>query len=368
MNKYKNQQMMTALMLIVICIIACTQQKKTAAQTKNNSAWINTPIPPEYQNYKPLNSRYEDENYQTILFASSEDYAAPSPIRIYWSVNDQVLVSVCRDQKEPEPGFHYYKLNKSGDVLDTLYVPFEGGGQTGIIGPYAVHVSYKEDYYYTTWPLNGDLTHKKIEILNGDLSWPAEKLEKVYQEIVRNGQYTFNEAIEKPGINDNEPGFSLNRIFFMENGRYKVLYKKMKAYATAPEFSKLYQVNPAFYSTSDDQPQESLNNFQLKHFQQVEQLKYEHSIGGGSPSFSKKGWAGRAFFDLPIHQDTLRIMQEQLIVETKNPADPNTRYYRSNGEGAAVSPFNLNLFTDPRLNFAIYSSNARQLYLIKPKK
>ncbi|RAJ22384.1 hypothetical protein LY11_04849 [Pedobacter cryoconitis] len=114
-------------------IMACGQGKKKPGNAANESSiWTDTKIPEEFKDYKVLNSNYENDNYETILFAKSNDYMAPSPIRVSWSVNDQVILSVCRSQEEPEPGYHHYKLNKSGEVLDSLYVPFKGGGLIGL--------------------------------------------------------------------------------------------------------------------------------------------------------------------------------------------------------------------------------------------
>jgi len=358
----------SAVVAIATTLLACRSGKKNIEGNSNNeqAIWAETPIPKAFEHYKTLNSKYEDEKYETILFVESHDYMAPSPIRMYWTINDQAVVCVTRDFKEPEPGYHYYKLDVSGNVLHTLYVPYTGDRKVGLIGPYALHISSKEDYFYTTWPLNGDTTRQSIEILNRDLSWSADKLAQTYEAILRTGKYAFNEPVGQLG--NGEPDFSLNRIFFFEDGKYKVLYKKMKGHASVPDFKKLYRAEDEFYNASDDQSLKFIQNFQLKHFQQVEKLSYEHSIGGGSPSFSAKGWAGRAFFDLPLNKDTLKVRYDEIIVETATSGDDQTRYYRSNGNGSSVSPLNINLFTDPRLNYAVYSVNARQLYLIKPKK
>lgn len=372
MNQSKNKQMIIIIIALIIVtatgIMACGQEdKKQSGSSKSHSVWTDTKIPEEFKDYKVLNSGYETDKYETVLIAESKDYMSPSPIRIRWSVNEQVILSIYRSQEEPEPGPHYYKLSRSGEVLDSLYAADRlKDGVTDLYGPYALHVTHKEDYYYTTWPLNGNHQRKSIEILNRKLSWPPEKLEKVYQEIVRNGQYAFNRPIGQPG--DGEPDWSLNRIFFVENGKYKVLYKKMKQYKAVPEIIENFWSIEEFYRTSDDQSPDFTQNFKLKHFQPIQKLSYEHSIGGGSPSFSRSGWAGRAFFELPIKRETLKIRKDGIIIETGTSDDAKARYYLSNGEGESVSPFNLNLYTDSRLGFAIYSTGARFVYLIKPKK
>ncbi|RAJ22383.1 hypothetical protein [Pedobacter cryoconitis] len=142
----------------------------------------------------------------------------------------------------------------------------------------------------------------------------------------------------------------------------------MKQYAKVPEFKGMATLSDEFYYTSDDQNPKFAQNFKLKYFQQVEKLSYDHSIGGGSPSYSTTGWAGRVFFDLPINKGILKLRYDGIIKETGTSGDNKTRYYRSHGEGASVSPFNLNLYTNSRLDFAIYSTSSRYIYLIKPKK
>lgn len=56
-----------------------------------------------------------------------------------------------------------------------------------------------------------------------------------------------------------------------------------------------------------------------------------------------------------------------LIVEEAKSAIPQTRYYLSNGKNQSVSPFNLNIYTDPVLKFALYSTSKYVVYAIRKK-
>lgn len=77
---------------------------------------------------------------------------------------------------------------------------------------------------------------------------------------------------------------------------------------------------------------------------------------------------GTGYFDIPLLNDTLKVKKSNLIVEEATPADPKTRYYLSNGKKESVSPFHINVYTNPVLNFAIYSTSKHTVYTIRKKQ
>jgi len=365
MHHHKERKMpvtLVILSLLVICGIAACNW--SGGDDRLKKAFETTAIPQQYADYQVLDTNTGMKDYTTVLLAKSGDYMAPSPIRMHWLVNDQPMLAVYRDQEEPEPGYHYYKLDEQGHPKDSLYVSSAKSLQVGFMGPYALHISDRE-YYYTTWPLDGSHTKIPMITLNKDLDWTPEKLDKMYQEVVRNGQYAFNEPIY---LNPDE---RLHRIFFMKEGKYYVLFKSDKGSAnsrTLPEFNALRTADNEFYSTKDHPQPLDVPHFRLRHFQKVYEMKYRHSIGGGSPSFATKGWVGRAFFDINVKNKTIKIRKDNVIIETGTSGDEQMRYYLSNGIDVSVSQFYLNVFTDSRLGYALVSSNARELYLIRPKQ
>ncbi|WP_131539871.1 hypothetical protein [Pedobacter nototheniae] len=322
-------------------------------------------LPEEYKAYKYFSANFETEKYETILLFKSENYSAPRPIRLYNSINNQVIAAIDRDEKEFEPGKYYYKLDFLGNKIDSLYAPRVWANRdVGFFGEYFVNVTDEKNYFYTTWPLNGDTTHKIINIINKDLSWSIDKVEDFYNDITADAKFIFYDGDEK--TDEKNGKWQLNKVFYFKDKKWSVLYRKMKTYTYLDP--KVYSSINEFYYTSDDPENndaENQKNYQIKYFDKKEYISYEHSIGGGSPSFSKRGWVGTLYFDFIFNGDQLKLKQDGIIVETEKNGE--NYYYRSHGEGESVSPFKLNIYTNKTFKFALFSKNLYSLYIVKAK-
>jgi len=322
---------------------------------------------PEFSKYAVLKTDFKSDDFEVILLSQTLNYGSPNPIRIFNSVNGNVILEESRDEKAEEHGYHYYKLDKNANKIDSIYVPLSGLHRTGFIDNFMVRTNIKGDSEYTTWPLNGDKSFKKIPVINGDLSWSAEKVAQQDQEIVSKADYYFydvnyiNETDDKIWI--------LIKLFHCVKGKWKVLHSRSdEKYVRLDEREKLNRYREDFFRSSDDSFPNAVKNFTLKHYHKEQKLKYEHSIGGGSQSHAVKGWVGTGYFDIPLLQDTLKVKKSNLIIEEPTPAIPGTRYYLSNGKDQSVSPFHFNIYTNPALNFAIYSTSKYQVYAIRKKE
>lgn len=316
--------------------------------------------------YSTLNADFSSDNFEVILLSEVLNYGIPHPIRLFYSVNKQVILEESRDENSGQFGYHYFKLDENAKVVDSIYVPLAGGHRTGFINEYMVHTNSNGDSDYTTWPLDGDKTPKKIAVVNGDLSWPDAKVAQQEDELIQKSDYYFYDVNYQP-VTDGE-GWSLQKLFYCLAGKWQVLYRRFDETIHLDERDKLNRYRQNFFLSSDDEMPNAIQNFSLKGYQKEEKLKYDHSIGGGSQSFSVKGWIGTGYFDIPLLDDTLKVKRPNLIVEEGTPGNPQKRYYLSNGKDQSVSPFHLNIFTDPGLTFALYSTGKYRVYAIRKKQ
>nr|WP_121272094.1 hypothetical protein [Pedobacter schmidteae] len=339
----------------------------TVVGLQNCKAPNDATLPQELNQYALLDAKFASDKYELVLLAECENYGIPHPIRLFYSVKDQVLLEVSRDEHSSKEGYHYYKLDGNANIIDSLYVPLAGGERTVFIGDYTVHVTNKGYSDYTTWPLNGDKRPEKIEVLNEGLTWDAQKTSQQSNEITTEAKYYFYDILYQEDSQNVD--WCIKRLFFCRNEKWQVLYKKERktSFMSIDERESYYRYRENFFLSSNDQKPDAVENFSLKYFEKQQEIKYRHSIGGGSQSFSQKGWEGTGYFDVPLLGDTLKIKQQGLIVEQGKSGDSKTRYYLSNGKGASVSPFNLNIFSSPRLNYALYSTSAYHVYAVRKK-
>lgn len=323
-------------------------------------------LPSEFKQYSVLNTEFKSDNFEVVLLSKVLNYGVPNPIRLFHSVNQQVILEESRSDNDEQEGYHYFKLDENANVIDSIYVQLVGGERTRFINEYVVRLRSNGDSDYTTWPLNGDKTPKKIAVLNEDLSWTDEKVVQKEEEIVRKSDYYFYDVSYKTNTED-QP-WSLQKLFYCLDGKWQILYRPFPTTIRIDELLGSSRYREDFFRSSDDEQPDAIKNFSLKYYDKEEKLKYDHSIGGGSPSFSVKGWVGTGYFDIPLLNDTLKIKRANLIVEEAKPAIPQTRYYLSNGKNQSVSPFNLNIYTDPVLKFALYSTNKYVVYAIRKKQ
>jgi hypothetical protein len=340
----------------------------TVVGLQNCKAPNDISLPQELNQYVALDTNFTSDKYELVLLAESEHYGIPHPIRLFYSGKDQVLLEVSRDEHSSKEGYHYYKLDGNANIIDSLYVPLAGGERTAFIGDYTVHINSKDYSDYTTWPLNGNKRQEKIEVLNESLTWDEQKINQQSEEIIAEATYYFYDILYQQDSENAD--WCIKRLFFCQHGKWEVLYKKQlkTSFMSIDERESYYRYRENFFLSSNDQKPDVVENFSLKYFGKQRKIKYEHAIGGGSQSFSQKGWEGTGYFDVPLLGDTLKIKKQGLIVEQGKSGDSKTRCYLSNGRGQSVAPFNLNIFSSPSLNYALYSTSAYRVYALRKRE
>ncbi|MEO5911326.1 MAG: hypothetical protein ABIP95_10585 [Pelobium sp.] len=349
-------------LLALFGLQGCKGQGNKASQGEENKA-----LPAEFNEYSFLNTKFESDKFEVVLLSEVEYSMGPSPIRLFYSINDQVILEAEKTSENTDGGVSYFKLDKNANTIDSIYVPRGGGESTSFIREYMVHTRYKGDCDYNTWPLDGDKTPKKMTIVNEDLSWPDEKTAEEQEKLEQKADYYFYDVNHYTNTNDQQ--WSLQKLFYCIDGKWQILYRPFpKSISIDSQLKSSRYRDNFYYSSDDEQSDDAKQKFSLKYYDKQQKLKYGHSIGGGSSGFSVKGWVGTGYFDIPLLNDTLKVKQSNLIVEEATPAIPKTRYFLSNGNERSVSPFNINIFTDPVLNFALYSTSKYNVYAIRKKQ
>ena len=349
-------------LLTLFGLQSCKGQENKVLQDEENKV-----LSAEFDEYSFLNTKFKSDKFEVVLLSEVDYSMGPSPIRLFYSVNNQVILEAEKDSKTTNGGVNYFKLDRNANVVDSIYVPRGGGESTYFIREYMVRTTYKGDCDFTTWPLDGDKTAKKMTIVNEDLSWPDEKTAEEEEKLLRKADYYFYDVNHY--TNTNEQQWSLQKLFYCIDGKWQILYRPFPKSISIDDQLKSSRYRDNFYYSSDDeQYDDATKKFSLKYYDKQQKLRYRHSIGGGNPGFSVDGWVGTGYFDIPLSDDTLKIKRSNLIVEEATPAIPKTRYYLSNGKDQSVSPYNINIFTDPTLNFALYSTSKYNVYAIRKKQ
>lgn len=267
-------------------------------------------------------------------------------------------------------GYRYTKLDENANVINTLFVSLEGGQRTCFIREYAIDKRSKADYYYTTWPLNGDKTRKNMSVLNEDLSMTDEKTIELEEQLLRKAEYYFYELDYRTKANYEVS--STKMLFACNDGKWQLLYiTSPKRIAYIKDDLKSDRYRDDFYKNWTHERDDEYKKFTLKYFIKEKKVKYTmpqggHS-GGSSGGYSDKAWVGTGYFDIPLLNDTLKIMQSDLIVEDVSPF-PKKRYYLSNGNNEPLSSFHFNITTGSSLNYAILSNSLWRVYVIRKKQ
>ncbi len=205
----------------------------------------------EFNEYSFLNSKFESDKFEVVLLSEVEYSMGPSPIRLFYSVNDQVILESESDSKATNGGVNYFKLDKNANVIDSIYVSWEGGESTFFIREYMIHTSYKGDCDYTTWPLDGNKIQKKMTIVNEDLSWPDEKTAEEQEKFVRKADYYFYDVSHHTNTNDQE--WSLQKLFYCIDGKWQILYRPFPKSISIDEQLSYRRYRDDFYYSSDDE-------------------------------------------------------------------------------------------------------------------
>lgn len=319
----------------------------------------NQPLDPNYTAFQEINGAYNSSIFDVKLIAEVvvNSSASPNPIRIFPSVNHQLILE-CDAKVDDETKFdyRYYKIDSTGTIADSIYVSYSDYW-VQFIDDFMVYTSDK-NAYYTTWPLNGDTTKHRLVELNTDLNWPDEKVESRISEIKKGAKYWFFNS-----FGDDRVWY--RKVYFYADQKWQLLWQKMPSYTSVPdeESGNRYRED-AF--RSGEVGFEIPKNVRLLYFYPEEKMKYYHIIGGGAGGFSVYNWRGQGFFETNVGGKNFGFKVPKLVVEKEKHNGFKPSLYTVSEAGGSAELYNPAFYHSPN-GFSFYSPNSQQLFMIKTK-
>lgn len=320
----------------------------------------NDPLPAKYAGLQEINERYKSSVFQVSLVAKVvvSSGASPNPIRIFQSVNDQLIIDCdARVDEDTKHDNRYYKLDTNGMVTDSIYIAYKGYWGN-FVGGFIVYTK-DESAYYNTWPLNGDTTRRNLAELNADLSWGDEKVEARIKAIKANADYYFFSAVENESI-------WYRKAYFYQDEKWQILWQKMSGYVNILDEEGPFRYRNDIFRTGEvdfDIPKD----VKLLYFHPEEKMKYYHNIGGGDGGFSVYNWRGKGFFQTNIAGKNIDFMVPKLVVEKERHHHYKPTLFTVEAPGSATDLYNPAFYHSPN-GFSFFSPNAKELFLIRIKK
>ena len=318
------------------------------------------PLAAEYAKFQEIDTNYKSEVFEVSLAAQVQvsSAASPNPIRVFPSVNDQLIIDCdAKIDEETKNDNRYYKVNRKGEIVDSIYVAYHGyWGQ--FIDDFMVYTSDK-NAYYNTWPLNGDTTKHQVLELNTDLTWENKKVDEKIKAIKSNAAYYFYNTFV-----DHDSWY--RQTYFYADEKWQMLLQKMPGYTDVPDTENASRYRKDVFRSGEvnfDIPKD----VKLFSFYPEEKMKYDHVIGGGSGGFSVYNWRGKGFFETNVAGRNFEFMVPKLVVEKEKFRDFKPSLFLVSEPGASSSLFNPAFYHSPH-GFSFYSPNSKALFLIKVKK
>ncbi len=318
------------------------------------------PLEAKYAAFQEVNERYRSSVFDVDLVAHVvvSSAASPNPIRIFTSVNNQLIIDC--DAKVDEETKHdnrYYKLNKTGQIIDSIYLAYDGYW-VNFIEDFIVYTSDK-DAHYSTWPLNGDTTKHEVAQLNSDLTWSEEKVDEKIKSIKANAlYYFFSSAV------NNDVWY--HRAYFYQDKKWQMLLQKMPGYVNIPDEEGPFRYRKDAFRSGEVDFQIP-KDVKLLYFYPEEKIKYSHIIGGGDGGFSVYNWRGKGFFTTKVAGKDFDFMVSKLVVEKEKHNGFKPSLFIVKEPGYASDLFNPAFYHSPN-GFSFYSPSAKELYLIKIRR
>ena len=321
---------------------------------RNNEA-----LADNFSAFQEINEQYKSDIFEVRLVAqvAVSSAASPNPIRIFSSVNDQLILD-CDANVDEDTKFdtRYYKIDKMGTVTDSLYVAYQGYSEQFIEG-FMVCTSDK-DAYYNTWPLNGDTTRHQVVELNADLSWEDERLDAKVKAVKASAKYYFFSSASKESV-------WYRQVYFYADQKWYLLWQKTPNYTEVPDEDSGRRYRNVVFR-SGEVSFEIPKNVKLLHFHPQEKIKYYHVIGGGAGGFSVYNWRGQGFFETSIASRIFEFMVPKLVVEKEKYNGFKPSLYTVSEPGSSTKLYHP-AFYHSQNGFSFYAPEAKVLFLIRIK-
>ncbi|MBL4746729.1 MAG: hypothetical protein JKY08_10220 [Flavobacteriaceae bacterium] len=300
---------------ILIAIIAFFILKNISSIYKDISVNF-IKLPSEFESYTSLNkidSLLQSTNLNIRTFSSSRTYP-----KIAREINDSTLFFKVHKKHDlyPKGIFFWYKIDKKGDVIDSLSINNEF---TRNVDNNIVNI---EKGYYLTWLLDGDITKKQFTPIEKGIVLKKEAIKKYLIDV----EYSDGTLCNSPKTNQ-----KIRKIIFYKDLKWFEMFTEDNYY---PSSYYMYNNIPFYYTAS-------LKYYEKKVWNEIS------SFGGMRSSNGPDYWQGVAYYNLKIKNELLKIKMNCELVE-----------------GCEVEELRLKVSENNNVNYLILT-DGYTLYLIK---
>ena len=93
-------------LLTLFGLQGCKGQENKVSQGEESKV-----LPVEFNEYSFLNTKFESDKFEVVLLAEVDYSMGPHPIRLFYSVNNQVILEAERESENTNGGVDYFKLD-----------------------------------------------------------------------------------------------------------------------------------------------------------------------------------------------------------------------------------------------------------------
>lgn len=260
--------------------------------------------------------------------------------------------------------FHYYKLDRTGDVKDHyVYKRTRENWNELLFGDFIVNYEKK---YYKTWVTDGDTLRKPMIVQNEDLKWDEEQQVKLYHKITEESEDYLRENKSGPE----------ERITYYMNGKWYQLHTNARLsegiyYSRRNPGYRNSLFGEAYFGNRKEPDPGRYPNIMPVYFQRKELEEFTSGASGGGISTTSKSWEGDLYCKLLVKGDTLKFKKEMSF----NDDFTTEKFYKTKGEDIRklkaelekqYSPYYY--FSDKNLSFQLFTISSDRLYIIKTVK
>lgn len=301
----------------------------------NSAGYFLSKLPNEYKETPALDTTIQSNHHQIKTLFSGGKVKD-----IHLDSLHQITVIQRMDEIRPENGntilkVTYYRLDKTGKLIDTLVETSENDQFVEEFGGYLMYPNY-----YTTYLLSGGLEKRSYVESNRDLSMDQESLRALLTRNAKTADAIYSNYMMEDGKTRDLFVFVINEQL------HRVFVKNRDAFDLPSKYSnKAYvQMNPiTAYDYSTDRSYDWKNKkqpLQLDYF-----LKQEYH-SASSPGFMSpapisrpENWEGVGYFSIPFAHDTLKFKHP--IYYYPNKDWPRVGPYYENNKWGKMDFFNI---------------------------
>ncbi|WP_346086976.1 hypothetical protein [Sphingobacterium ginsenosidimutans] len=329
-------------------------------------------LPKEYEKYVDINnSKNTFGKHEIDLFIASDN-----PVYQLLTQNNELIIHSTTSPQhtnDPFPTIHdFCKLDKNGNQIDHYSFRQDSDDDKEVLFEgYLINVSKN---YFRNWPLRGDTIRKTIEIFNEDLKWSRDQQRQKLTEIEKEATYLMSTPVYHSDRN-NEYAGSYYKITYLINDKWYTFYENFsdEEYFPYKIEPKGNLVNDLFGQWEEDQLEPSDNapppNIRSVYYQKVQRMRDRHDAKTGEYDRGD-AWQGYLFSQLIVDNDTLKFKDKLYLDEEWHwsKIEINNKNIGAlsfeNTEQFKVYSF----YSNPALNYQLFTNQRNRLYLIKKIK